>query len=425
MAGVVGRVESGQREQGQAAGARSGAEGPRDGGHLVAGRVLGAAERHRVRRGRRERRGGCTATPFSSARRTRWWLRPGSRRLARLMTTVLGSTSSLKVAVTVVLVVATPVAPGAGWRSITVGFVVSAALVVEYDVDPVVGRLVAAVGESARRAVAVDAVAAIDPVLQGGQRGVDHPGVREVPIVGGVVPVGSEVRRHIGGAGGDRHRRCEVRLLPATGGLVAERHGGEPGPGAVPQRPGVGASVAAALVEADSRDEPVWSDRNFMPSSTADESGSEATDGTWVEVNTEQGQVAAAAAPTFTLGSRPKAMAATTMTAKSGRRGWRAVVSSRWSRLRRTRKALPEMCCTCSRWRGRVDPELLHRVIPPLNYLTEGVIARRRLLQSPDTLSSRNHSASGHQHPSSAAHASSRSVTPGRARLTSSGYFVD
>ena len=75
---------------------------------------------------------------------------------------------------------------------------------------------------------------------------------------------------------------------------------------------------------------PVWSDRNFMPSSTADESGSEATDGTWVEVNTEQGQVAAAA-PTFTLVSRLKAMAATTMTAKIGRRGRRAVVSSRWS----------------------------------------------------------------------------------------------
>ena len=48
--------------------------------------------------------------------------------LARLMTTVLGSTSSLKVAVTVVLAVATPVAPGAGWRSTTVGFVVSVAL---------------------------------------------------------------------------------------------------------------------------------------------------------------------------------------------------------------------------------------------------------------------------------------------------------
>ena len=49
--------------------------------------------------------------------------------LARLMTTVLGSTLSLKVAVTVVLVVPTPVAPGAGWRSTTVGFVVSVALV--------------------------------------------------------------------------------------------------------------------------------------------------------------------------------------------------------------------------------------------------------------------------------------------------------
>ena len=45
------------------------------------------------------------------------------------MTTVLGWTSSLKVAVTVVSVVATPVAPAAGWRSVTVGLVVSAALV--------------------------------------------------------------------------------------------------------------------------------------------------------------------------------------------------------------------------------------------------------------------------------------------------------
>ena len=117
---------------------------------------------------------------------------------------------------------------------------------------------------------------------------------------------------------------------------------------------------------------PVWSDRNFMPSSTADESESEATDGTWVEENTEQGQVAAVAAPTFTLVSRPKAMAATTMTAKSGRRGRRAVVSSRWSSSDRPGKLFPRCAARAPAGAEESTPNCSIEYIPPLNYLTEG-----------------------------------------------------
>ena len=129
---------------------------------------------------------------------------------------------------------------------------------VEHEVDPVVGVAPrrgreAAVGAVAEHAVAAGRLAG----RQGAQRAAATPLDPNIPRVGGVPTVGSEVRHDVGRAGRDLDGRIERRLLPAVVTLGVERGRAEQRAVEGPQPSDVVSRVAAAAVVAHRGDEAV------------------------------------------------------------------------------------------------------------------------------------------------------------------------
>ncbi|CAA9340027.1 MAG: hypothetical protein AVDCRST_MAG48-3584 [uncultured Friedmanniella sp.] len=87
----------------------------------------------------------------------------------------------------------------------------------EHDVDPEIGRVLARAREGCR-AVAVDAVGAVTPVLEPNE-GSARGGPGEIVLADRVAADGGAMGGHIGGVGGDRHRVGEEHLRPARGDL--------------------------------------------------------------------------------------------------------------------------------------------------------------------------------------------------------------
>ena len=127
----------------------------------------------------------------------------------------------------------------------------------EHHVDPVVRRVEGLRRESARRAIAVDAVPAAGAAREQVDRAVVHACAREEAVVARVVAVRREVRGDVDRAGGDGNRRREVHLLPSRGRLAAEGRGREASPPGGPEAADMGPGVAGALVEPDAGDEAV------------------------------------------------------------------------------------------------------------------------------------------------------------------------
>ena len=114
-----------------------------------------------------------------------------------LLVTVDGSNASLNVAVTGTFVAA-PDAPAPGEVDVTAGGVVSpGALVVKSHVDPVVAGLRRVRREGRSRAVEVDAVAAVEAVLERMQRRVVEPVRGEEAAVDRVVARRGEIGGHV------------------------------------------------------------------------------------------------------------------------------------------------------------------------------------------------------------------------------------
>src|SRR3954447_19839138 len=80
-------------------------------------------------------------------------------------------------------------------------------------------------------------------------------GEGEEGLIGCVVALRVEVGRDVNGAGRDRDRCREARLLPARCGLRGEGRRPEQRPGVRPQVPEVRPAVAGALVETNACDE--------------------------------------------------------------------------------------------------------------------------------------------------------------------------
>src|SRR5207247_1953333 len=102
--------------------------------------------------------------------------------------------------------------------------------------------------------VAVEGVAAIDPILERMQRRTIGARRREELAVDGIVAGGNEIRRHVGGIHIDGDRRRQVYLLPPGRGLAGEGRGREQSAGGCPKMSDVRAGVVRELVEAKASD---------------------------------------------------------------------------------------------------------------------------------------------------------------------------
>ena len=105
-------------------------------------------------------------------------------------------------------------------------------------------------------AINIHAIGSGDAVLRRVQRRIIAAGA-EIMIVSRIMPVGREVRSHIRGVRGDRHRSAEVHLLPSGGRFARECSRSQQRAGIAPQVSGVCANVGCGFVKANARNQAI------------------------------------------------------------------------------------------------------------------------------------------------------------------------
>ena len=125
----------------------------------------------------------------------------------------------------------------------------------EHDIDPIVGG---AKGVGREDAGGAGAAIGIDTVAAGNRRrgrcgqGAVCDGRGEV-VVGRHIGAGRVVGSNVGGVGGDRNCGRQGNSLPAAGSRIGKGRAGETGSCRSPEIKDVGASVAGAAIEFESR----------------------------------------------------------------------------------------------------------------------------------------------------------------------------